>query len=80
MNISRTRITETPEPASCDLRGNHFEIEEGVNTVPEYAGVYLMCRGLWSALKKHDHEKIMRKSYRRAIVAGIAGPTPHRDL
>ncbi len=32
-------------PASCDLRGNHFEIEEGVNTVPEYAGVYLMCRG-----------------------------------
>ncbi|KAB3547316.1 MAG: DNA primase catalytic subunit PriS [ANME-2 cluster archaeon] len=32
-------------PASCDLLGNHFEIEEGVNTVPEYAGVYLMCRG-----------------------------------
>ncbi|MHC1575023.1 MAG: DNA primase catalytic subunit PriS, partial [Candidatus Methanogasteraceae archaeon] len=32
-------------PAACDLRGNHFEIVEGVNTVPEYAGVYLMCRG-----------------------------------
>jgi len=32
-------------PASCDLRGNHFKIEEGVNTVPEYAGIYLMCRG-----------------------------------
>ncbi|PXF59498.1 MAG: DNA primase catalytic subunit PriS [Candidatus Methanogaster sp.] len=32
-------------PASCDLRGNHFEIEEGVNTVPGYAGIYLMCRG-----------------------------------
>ena len=32
-------------PASCDLRGNHFEIEEGVNTVPEYAGIHLMCRG-----------------------------------
>jgi DNA primase small subunit len=29
----------------CDLRGNHFEIDEGVNTVPEYAGIYLMCRG-----------------------------------
>jgi DNA primase small subunit len=32
-------------PASCDLRGNHFEIDEGVNTVPEYAGIHLMCRG-----------------------------------
>ena len=32
-------------PASCDLRGNHFEIEEGGNKVPEYAGIYLMCRG-----------------------------------
>ncbi|NOQ32693.1 MAG: DNA primase catalytic subunit PriS [Methanosarcinales archaeon] len=32
-------------PASCDLRGNHFEIGEGVNTVPGYAGMYLMCRG-----------------------------------
>ncbi|MEA1866297.1 MAG: DNA primase catalytic subunit PriS [Euryarchaeota archaeon] len=32
-------------PAACDLRGNHFEIAEGVNMVPEYAGVYLMCRG-----------------------------------
>ena len=32
-------------PASCDLRGNHFEIEEGVNTVAGYAGIYLMCRG-----------------------------------
>ncbi len=32
-------------PASCDLRGNHFEIGEGVNTVPGYAGIYLMCRG-----------------------------------
>ena len=32
-------------PASCDLRRNHFEIEEGVNTVPEYAGIHLMCRG-----------------------------------
>ena len=32
-------------PASCDLLGNHFEIEEGVNTVAGYAGIYLMCRG-----------------------------------
>ncbi len=32
-------------PASCDLHGNRFEIEEGVNTVPGYAGIYLMCRG-----------------------------------
>ncbi|MCK4625394.1 MAG: DNA primase catalytic subunit PriS, partial [Phycisphaerae bacterium] len=36
---------EAQAHAACDLRGNHFEIEEGVNTVPEYAGVYLMCRG-----------------------------------
>jgi DNA primase small subunit len=39
-------------PASCDLRGNHFEIEEGVNTVPEYAGVYLMCRGAVEYVKR----------------------------
>ncbi|MEA1997926.1 MAG: DNA primase catalytic subunit PriS [Euryarchaeota archaeon] len=39
-------------PASCDLRGNHFEIEEGVNTVPEYAGIYLMCRGAVEYVKK----------------------------
>ena len=32
-------------PAACDLCGNHFGLTEGVNTVPEYAGVYLMCRG-----------------------------------
>ncbi|HIE31675.1 MAG TPA: DNA primase catalytic subunit PriS [Methanosarcinales archaeon] len=36
---------EANVPAACDLRGNHFEIGEGVNTIPEYAGVYLMCRG-----------------------------------
>jgi DNA primase small subunit len=39
-------------PASCDLLGNHFEIEEGVNTVPEYAGVYLMCRGAVEYVKR----------------------------
>jgi len=39
-------------PASCDLRGNHFEIEEGVNTVPEYAGIYLMCRGAVEYVKR----------------------------
>ncbi|RJS72434.1 DNA primase catalytic subunit PriS [ANME-2 cluster archaeon] len=38
-------LVEAAQPASCDLRGNHFEIEEGVNTVPEYAGIHLMCRG-----------------------------------
>lgn len=43
---------EAAEPASCDLRGNHFEIEEGVNTVPEYAGIYLMCRGAVEYVRK----------------------------
>ena len=38
-------MVEAAQPASCDLRGNHFEIEEGTNTVPEYAGIHLMCRG-----------------------------------
>ena len=38
-------LVAAESPASCDLCGNHFEIAEGVNTVPEYAGVYLMCRG-----------------------------------
>ncbi|MCD6208119.1 MAG: DNA primase catalytic subunit PriS [Methanosarcinales archaeon] len=33
------------KPAACDLRGSHFEIAEGVNTVPECVGVHLMCRG-----------------------------------
>nr|QNO46168.1 hypothetical protein LJAJCFKK_00019 [Methanosarcinales archaeon ANME-2c ERB4] len=39
-------------PASCDLRGNHFEIEEGVSTVPEYAGIHLMCRGAVEYVKR----------------------------
>jgi len=44
--FSDTEISVAAESqASCDLRGNHFEIEEGVNTVPGYAGIYLMCRG-----------------------------------
>ena len=41
----KTILVAAEMPAACDLRGNHFEIAEGVNTVPEYAGVYLMCRG-----------------------------------
>jgi DNA primase small subunit len=44
--FSDKAISVTAEmPAACDLRGKHFELAEGVNTVPEYAGVYLMCRG-----------------------------------
>ena len=51
--FSDTEISVAAEsPASCDLRGNHFEIEEGVNTVPEYAGIHLMCRGAVEYVKR----------------------------
>jgi len=44
--FSDREIAVTAEsPAACDLRGSHFEIAEGANTVPECVGVHLMCRG-----------------------------------
>jgi DNA primase small subunit len=50
--FSDKAISVTAEmPAACDLRGKHFELAEGVNTVPEYAGVYLMCRGAVEYIK-----------------------------
>jgi len=41
----REIVVTADKPAACDLRGSHFEIAEGANTVPECVGVHLMCRG-----------------------------------
>lgn len=33
------------KPALLEMKGNSFTVKEGINTLPEYAAVYLMCRG-----------------------------------
>lgn len=34
-----------PQNSLVEMKGKSIKVEEGINTVPEYAGVYLMCRG-----------------------------------
>ena len=34
-----------PEPTTVELRGEKFRLQEGVSSVPEYAGVFAMARG-----------------------------------
>jgi DNA primase small subunit len=34
-----------PQYSLVEMKGKSIKVEEGINTVPEYAGVYLMCRG-----------------------------------
>ncbi|WP_336327983.1 DNA primase small subunit PriS [Halovenus sp. HT40] len=36
---------EVADPGTVELAGDSFTLEEGVHTVPEYAGVFLMARG-----------------------------------
>jgi DNA primase small subunit len=36
---------EITEPGVVELGGDRFTLEEGVHTVPEYLGVFLMARG-----------------------------------
>ena len=34
-----------PQNALVEMKGKSIKVVEGINTVPEYAGIYLMCRG-----------------------------------
>ncbi len=34
-----------PQNAMVEMKGKSFTIKEGINTLPEYAAMYLMCRG-----------------------------------
>ncbi len=34
------------KPFAVQMKGNDFVVEEGIQEVPEYAAVYLMCRGV----------------------------------
>ncbi len=34
-----------PQNAMVEMKGKSFTITEGINTLPEYAAMYLMCRG-----------------------------------
>ncbi|HEY9245997.1 MAG TPA: DNA primase catalytic subunit PriS [Candidatus Methanoperedens sp.] len=34
-----------PQNSLVEMKGKSFRVEEGINTLPEYAAIYLMCRG-----------------------------------
>ncbi len=34
-----------PQNSLVEMKGKSIKVVEGINTVPEYAGIYLMCRG-----------------------------------
>ncbi|MCZ7373042.1 MAG: DNA primase catalytic subunit PriS, partial [Candidatus Methanoperedens sp.] len=34
-----------PQNSLVEMKGQSFRIKEGMNTLPEYAAIYLMCRG-----------------------------------
>ncbi len=34
-----------PQNSTVEMKGKSFRVSEGINTLPEYAAVYLMCRG-----------------------------------
>jgi DNA primase small subunit len=34
-----------PQNSIVEMKGQPFRIKEGINTLPEYAAIYLMCRG-----------------------------------
>ena len=34
-----------PQNSKVEMRGESFTVSEGINTLPEYAAIYLMCRG-----------------------------------
>jgi DNA primase small subunit len=34
-----------PQNSRVEMKGKSFTVEEGINTLPEYAAIYLMCRG-----------------------------------
>ncbi len=34
-----------PQNSTVEMKGKSFKVSEGINTLPEYAAMYLMCRG-----------------------------------
>jgi DNA primase small subunit len=34
-----------PQNSLIEMKGKTIKVEEGINILPEYAGIYLMCRG-----------------------------------
>ncbi len=34
-----------PQNSLVEMKGKSFRVQEGINTLPEYAAMYLMCRG-----------------------------------
>ncbi|MCZ7362079.1 MAG: DNA primase catalytic subunit PriS, partial [Candidatus Methanoperedens sp.] len=34
-----------PQNSLVEMKGKSFRVSEGINTLPEYAAIYLMCRG-----------------------------------
>ncbi len=34
-----------PQNSFVEMKGKSFRVEEGINTLPEYVAIYLMCRG-----------------------------------
>lgn len=34
-----------PQNSKVEMKGKSFTVTEGINTLPEYAAIYLMCRG-----------------------------------
>jgi DNA primase small subunit len=34
-----------PQNSIVEMKGKSFTVTEGKNTLPEYAAIYLMCRG-----------------------------------
>ena len=34
-----------PQNSKVEMKGKSFTVSEGINTLPEYAAIYLMCRG-----------------------------------
>ena len=34
-----------PQNSLVEMKGEKFTVSEGINTLPEYAAIYLMCRG-----------------------------------
>ena len=34
-----------PQNSLVEMKGKSFRVSEGINTLPEYAAMYLMCRG-----------------------------------
>lgn len=54
---------ELPKPIKFEMKGETFNLAEGVNEVPEFAAVFLACRGTAKVLRESPHgHKIQRQA------------------